>query len=106
MSNQVADTILQQLGGRRFSVLTGAKNFTCTANDPALSFRLSANSTKNRINHVKISLNASDLYDVTFTAIHGSKVKEIYEAEDVYAENLLDVFEDITGLFATLNTRS
>ena len=106
MSNQVANTILQQLGGRRFATLTGAKNFTCNGNEPSLSFRLSANMTKSRINHVKVYLNGSDFYDVTFTAIHGSKVKEIYKAEDVCAENLLDLFEDKTGLYATLGARS
>lgn len=106
MTNLVAQTILQQLGGRRFSLMTGAKDFSCNGQEPHLSFRLPGNTTKNRINHVKIALNDSDLYDATFNSIHGSKVKEIYKAEDVYVENLLDLFEDTTGLFVTLNARS
>lgn len=102
MSNQVAQTILQQLGGRRFAVITGAKDFSCVGDEPALSFRLPGNMTKDRINHVKIVLNSSDLYDVTFSAIRASKVKEVAKSNDVYAENLIELFEHTTGLYAHL----
>lgn len=99
-SNQVAQIILQQLGGNKFTVMTGAKNLL--AHQDALSFRLSSTMTKNKSNYVKITLNASDLYDVTFGKIVKYDLKEISTFSDVYAENLVELFKNETGLSTRL----
>lgn len=95
----VAQTILQQLGGRHFISMTGAKNLTAHAN--ALSFRIPT-APRNRINYVKVTLNAMDTYDVEFFTIRGanSAVKGYHEG--IYADKLRGLFEDETGLRTSL----
>lgn len=103
MSNlQVASTILQQLGGRRFSVMTGAKNFTGDAN--SLSFRLPGGGgfCKDGINYVKVTLDASDTYSVVFSRIRGRKVTVVESFTDIYADSLREVFTRATGLQTSL----
>jgi hypothetical protein len=102
MTNQVSQTILQQLGGRKFAVMTGAKNFMSHGDENALSFRLSSTMTRNKCNYVKITLNANDLYDVMFGKIFKFDMKGLSFRNDVYAENLVELFESETGLFTSL----
>lgn len=94
----VAQIILQQLGSGMFAAMTGAKDFTNT--DNGLSFSLNGRMTKQSINYVKIELNGSDLYDVSFGRIRsGSVYKDLETFTDVYAEDLVRLFEKTTGLF-------
>ena len=58
----VAKTILEQLGGNKFRVMTGAKNFG--ARDNSLSMRIGRNSSNT--NYLKITLNSMDTYDKKF----------------------------------------
>lgn len=98
-----AQIILEQLGGNKFIVMTGAKNFlSYTTPKIALSFRLSSTSTKNKCNYVKITLNDNDLYDVEFSKIVKYTLKEISTHTDVGAENLRELFELETGLYTKL----
>lgn len=92
----VAETILHQLGGRRFIAMTGAKNFVTSPD--SLFFALPANFAKHGINKVRITLNCRDLYDIEFAKMRGLKYTVIATLSDVYAENLRDVFTDATGL--------
>jgi hypothetical protein len=93
-NRQVGRTIVDQLGGNKFRVMTGAKDFVL--HDKAVSFRVPQ--AKDGINHVKVSLNASDTYDVTFTRIRGAKATEVHALKDIYADQLQSVFKDKTGL--------
>jgi hypothetical protein len=100
MSKETASTILSQLGGNMFASMTGAKNFTSHSdNCGALSFFLPSNMTKNNIKHVKITLNGNDLYEVVFTKIRGTKVTQISKFTDVYCDELVNIFEENTGLY-------
>lgn len=99
----VAETILQQLGGRRFIVMTGAKNFLSHGAENALSFRLPGIMTKRRINFVKITL-VNDLYNIVFGQIRGTTYTVIDTVEGVYVDNLREVFTDKTGLDTSLGT--
>lgn len=92
----VAQTILQQLGGRRFQMMTGAKNFLNLKN--GLSFRIPATMTKQKINYVKIELNGLDLYDLEFGRIWKLDYKKIKTLENIGAEQLQQVFTQVTGL--------
>ena len=57
----VAQTILQQLGGNKFRVMTGAKNFM--EDGDSLIFWIP---TKNGIDNVIITLEITDTYRMTF----------------------------------------
>lgn len=100
--NDVARTILEQLGGTTFVAMTGARNFSSL--DNALLFTLPGTGgfTKNGINRVAILLNASDLYDLTFSRVRGSSVTKVDERNDIYAEDLRRVFTEVTGLDTSL----
>lgn len=96
----VAKTILEQLGGRRFIAMTGAKNFLGDTN--SLSFQLPARFAKNGINAIKIVLNGSDTYDVTFSKFRAMKVTLVASSEGVYAEDLRSLISEETGLALSL----
>lgn len=102
MSTQVAETILSQLGGRRFIAMTGAKSFA--GGPDQLTFRLPSTLTRDHIKAVKIQLDPSDTYTVTFYA--GAKfpecIRTVATVSDVYCDRLCDVFESATGLRVSL----
>jgi hypothetical protein len=93
---QVAKTILEQLGGNRFAMMTGAKNFVGSAD--SLSFKLPSNFAKSGINFVRVTLDPSDTYTVKFLKIRGAKVTEIETREMVYCDTLQSTFKAVTGL--------
>jgi hypothetical protein len=94
---QIAKTILQQLGGNKFVVMTGAKNLTSIGN--GLSFRLPGHGfTKNGINYVKIILAPSDTYNIELGKIRGTTYKIINTINDVYFDQLQEIFTRETGL--------
>ena len=93
-SQQVAKTILQQLGGNRFIAMTGAKNFGSSKN--SLQFKIGRNSKS--ISHVIITLKSSDLYDVEFIRIRGVKRTVVKKLKGVYADQLGTMFKKYTGM--------
>ena len=96
-SQQVAKTILQQLGGNKFIAMTGAKNFGSSKN--SLQFKIGRNSKS--ISHVIITLKSSDLYDVEFIRMRGTSRKVVKKLKGVYADMLQKIFTKYTGM----NTR-
>lgn len=95
-----AQTILQQLGGKRFSVMTGASQYIDVGG--GLAFRIGRNS--GGVNKVKIVLDASDTYTMTFYRIRKMEVKVIATKEGLHAEDLRKVFTDVTGMKTSLGT--
>uniref|UniRef100_A0A6M3LQV5 Uncharacterized protein n=1 Tax=viral metagenome TaxID=1070528 RepID=A0A6M3LQV5_9ZZZZ len=93
---EIANTIIKQLGGHRFVVMTGAKHIF--AHESGVSFRVPGTMTKNRINYVKITLNTMDTYDIEFKRIYGLKVKDISDFSGAYCDMLQEVFTKETGL--------
>ncbi len=103
VSNDVANTILDQLGGRRFLVMTGAKNLVGSAN--SLSMRInSTNSDGKRVNVLSVTLDPSDTYTVTASYLRANRLTEVATASDIYNDSLRDVFERFTGLYTSLGT--
>ena len=100
MSHVVPNEILRQLGGNRFVVITGAKDFV--GSKISLSMTLPHGAKGNRL---KITLNGNDLYDLKLQNYRNLKLKDISLVSDVFVENLLDVFEAMTGLYTTLTVR-
>lgn len=93
---EVANTIYQQLGGGQFAVITGSRNFT--GGSDHLSFRFPRNGG---VNHLKITLNGKDLYDLEFGLIHGNNFKVKNTFNDIYVDQLRDIFTDVTGLYTS-----
>lgn len=100
--DSIATTILEQLGGRRFSAMTGATNFLSDHN--SLRFKLPANFAREGINLVRITLDPSDTYTMEFFKIRGTNVETIATRDNVYSDNLRDVFTSETGLDTSLGS--
>lgn len=101
MDMTVANTILEQLGGGRFTMMTGAKNFVGDAN--SLRFAIMRNAKK--ITHVAVVLEQNDIYKVTFWHVgRGAsfKMEIVEEMGLVYAEDLQSRFTEATGLHTRL----
>lgn len=102
--NQVATTILEQLGGRRFIAMTGAHSFV--GDGDALIMTVSGQSKTGKVSRLKIELAASDTYTMTaygMTKIDGMLgVVERYKCEGLYFDNLATAFEEATGLRTSL----
>lgn len=98
----VAETILEQLGGRRFIVMTGCRDFVGSEN--ALKFRIPR--AKDGINGCEIKLEPSDTYTVRFYRVGdrrtGFRVTEKSVHHDVYCDSLVELFERKTGLYTHL----
>lgn len=93
----VAETILKQLGGKRFAVMTGSKNFIDGGN--SLSMKLTRN--QSGANYLRITLTSMDDYTMEFISIRGSKMTTKNEVKGVFCDHLQAMFTSITGL----NTR-
>lgn len=92
---EVAKTILQQLGGKQFQMMTGAKNFV--ADENSLKFKIGSNAK--RVGYVRIQLDPDDTYTVQFMSSSGKLIKEL---DMIYADQLQSVFTDYTGMYTRL----
>ena len=95
----VAREILNQRGGNKFRVMTGAKNFMGFSE--GLVMKIGRNSSNS--NYLKITLNSMDLYDMEFAKVSrmGEK-KSITEYNNVYNDSMVEVFEKHTGMYTKL----
>ena len=98
MSIEIAKTILQQLGGNKFTMMTGAKDLI--AGEDYFAFKLPSRFAKNGINYVKIILKPSDTYTIEFKKCIWSRVtcQDIEISTDIYCDALQQEFTRITGL--------
>lgn len=95
--------ILQQLGGNKFVAMTGARNLT--GDGSSLIFKLPARFAKDGINCVKVTLDPSDTYTMTFYKqgrAPSFKVTVVAEIQGVYCDQLTEIFEAKTGLYTSL----
>jgi hypothetical protein len=99
---EIATTILNQLGGKRFIVMTGSKNFLDLGN--GLRMKLSRNKAKAQ--YLKIELNGSDLYNMTFFSARSTETDIVLTTkeriEGVYFDQMNRIFEQVTGLYTSL----
>ena len=92
----VANDIRQILGGTL--VMIGAKNLGGTLN--SLSFRIGGN--VKRVNHIKITLNSLDLFDIEFNTIRGFKVTKTVTETGLFNDMLKDSIKRNTGFETVL----
>lgn len=107
---RVADIILNQLGGNKFIVMTGSKNFVADGN--TLRMQLAKNASK--ANRLYITLDADDTYTMRFfkytaprfnsktCSFTEAKVTEVKTVNGVYCDMLQDIFTNVTGLYTRL----
>jgi hypothetical protein len=97
---EIASTICEQLGGQnKLKLMLGASNFSFGSNGE-LTFRFKMFKPAN---HIKIALNAKDLYDITFLYISSITAKkqrfdEVKVYNDIYCDQLQEIFSSFTGL--------
>lgn len=100
MDKEVAQTILQQLGGGRFVAMTGASSFAY--GDNLLTFRLKRSITRHRTWGMRITLTPADLYDLELLTMKDFEVTTVDERRGVHVEDLRATFTDMTGLHTSL----
>ena len=94
----VAETILQQLGGQRFTAMTGSKNYLADGN--SLRMTLAKNHSKaNRLRFYKYT--AGRLNKKTFEWVP-DKVVEVAEFDNVYCDMLQELFTQVTWMYTRL----
>lgn len=95
---EIAETILRQLGGKRFILMTGSKDFM-SLKEGGLVCKLTRNASG--ANYLKITL-VNDLYNMEFIRIHAEKMTTKKEVKGVYCDMLQDIFTETTHMYLTL----
>lgn len=99
-AKDVANTIKSQIGAKALFML-GAKNlcFGATDSKAYLEFKISGSK---HCNYIRILYDAGqDLYILQFLKI-GKTSRKTTELADVYAEDMIDLIEKNTGLYARM----
>ena len=100
---QVAATILNQLGGNRFIAMTGTKvkYYEATEGNIALTMSLTRNAAKAQ--YLRVVLTPSDTYTMEFSKYNKNLDKTVCaEFTDVYCDQLQNIFTKVTGLYTSL----
>lgn len=93
-NQEIARTILNQMGGNKLVAMVGAKNLLAIEN--GISFRFMR---ANGMNAVRITLDeGKDLYEMEFLSVHGGTIKQKAHHTDVFCDQLNAIFEKETGL--------
>ena len=98
MKHEIASTILRQLGGNQFLAMTGTYGLVAMENGMVAKLRRN----QSKANHIKITLNGMDVYDVKFINVRGTTIKTVKEYENVYDDMLVSIFESETGMYTKL----
>ena len=105
MDKRQAGETLKQLGGNKFIMMTGAKNFG--VGPKGMGFKIGRNSKK--INYIRIDLDrGKDLYNMEFIRMARKKgelsptLKVVKKIKGVYADQLQQLFTKYTGMYTSL----
>lgn len=97
---ETAKVILEQLGGRQFIAMTGARDLIGSAD--ALMFRI-GRGAKDGANKVRITLDRGlDLYVVEVFKIRGADVRTLERRDAVHVAALRATFTALTGMEVAL----
>lgn len=96
--DQIATTILNQLGGSRFLAMTGAK--LLSYGERSLNIRFPA--AKGGVNHLRVTLDADDTYTMRFGKLRNINYTEVDSLRSIYADQLASIFTATTGLHTSL----
>lgn len=115
-AREISATILQQLGGRHFLVMTGSKNLVYGTNDNNQDFlRMSLVKNASKANRLTICYNAGlDVYNMHFERYtpprwypkqykySDPKLETIKTYAEIYFDQLQELFTETTGLLTRL----
>jgi hypothetical protein len=91
----IANTILAQLGGNKFIVMTGSKNFI--ASKESLTMTLTKNEVKAK--YLSVTLNSNDTYTMLFFSLNRNLDRVTKsEKSGIYFDQLQSIFTEVTGL--------
>lgn len=95
----IASTILDQLGGKQFQIMTGAHGLLDVGNGLQLSFK-----GNRKINKLIIKLTDNDTYTVEFGFFNHKTLdyNSVSKHEGVYFDQLQSLFTSVTGLYTKL----
>jgi hypothetical protein len=97
-TRQIALTILEQLGGRKFIVMTGVNALFSGIDvngNAYLGFRFPM---CQKANYCRVTLTPMDAYNIEFMRLTGKSAIPYKEVEGVYGDMLQSIFTDVTGL--------
>lgn len=95
---QTANTIIDQLGGNRFVMMTGSKAFVSTGD--GVQFKVGRNSRS--VNFCRVTLTPADLYDVEYGFLRAGSLNVRAKSQGLYADQLQEDFTRHTGLYTRL----
>ncbi len=94
MTTEKANIILEQMGGiNRLRAMINLRDALAT--DDGVRFRFSG---CQKANVATVDLNLMDTYDVALWQIKGRKCEREGDLQGIYADQLAEVFEGMTGL--------
>lgn len=100
MTNEIAKTILSQMGGiSRLRLFTGA-TFLGLENGVVIQLKRDPNGEGyEKVDYVKITLNALDYYDMEFQIDKDEEIEVVNKFDNVCFEDLVSIFEEHSGLY-------
>jgi len=103
VNNQIINTMMQQLGGNKFMVMTGSKpqykQINCV--NPLIAFKLVRNYSK--ANYLKVTyMIGTDLYKMEFIRMTKKKIETLQEFNNIFGDQLQSIFTEVTQLYTKL----
>lgn len=99
IEQQIVTTIVNQLGGNQFVLMTGAQLMRDGAK---LIVKFKGSKVAN---YMTIVLNSMDTYDVQFSKVREGKQTNIREYDGMYCDQIRNLFERVTGLRTSLSVK-
>jgi len=96
--SDIAWSIFGQFGGTRTLFMIGGTVADWGENYIAIKFKMFPKANIVKIKYEK----GSDLYTIIFYKYRANEIKEVKKFEEVYADQLTNIFEDYTGLYTKL----
>lgn len=95
--------ILQQMGGaNRLKMLAGLRSYTGDETTLYLGFPVWDHVDNGKFNSLSIRLEPNDTYTMTFWYQRGLKKSNEQVRSGVYCDQLIEVFESVTGVYITM----
>ena len=101
--NEVIDVMIKQLGGNKFFIMTGSKPQykDISTDSPLIALKLIKN--KSKANYFTVQyIRSSDLYKIEFIKMTKTERKVLSNYENIYGDQLTEIFESETGLRTSL----
>lgn len=106
----IAETILNQMGGHQFIVMTGVKQLIEDGN----TLRMTLPKNASKANRLWVTLDNDDTYTMYFFKLTAGRLNkktftfseykevEIYKISGIYFNQLQDIFTKVTGMYIYL----